>query len=283
LAARGRTAGGGHRERQSTDVGHRGGTARSSGEGPVMGPERRGRADQGRAEANPEGEEPGQRPEPKVKSFEIDKRLIVEAWEKVRANNGAPGVDAVGIGLFAEQLRDNLYKLWNRMSSGSYFPGPVRGVEIPKDHGEGVRLLGVPNTADRVAQTAAAMLLEQKLEPVFHRDSYGYRPGGLKRRCRCPTGPLPRGRRELRRDPRFRRCWLTCSCITRSTRGWAGNSRAARLSATPTYAELGISPLMPSTGLCRPGCPMPWSEEGWPFPGRHNPAVPAALRGCRGT
>jgi hypothetical protein len=112
-----------------------------------------------------------------VKSFEIDKRLIVEAWEKVRANNGAPGVDAVGIGLFAEQLRDNLYRLWNRMSSGSYFPGPVRGVEIPKDHGKGVRLLGVPNTGDRVAQTAAAMLLEQKLEPVFHRDSYGYRPG----------------------------------------------------------------------------------------------------------
>ena len=94
--------------------------------------------------ANPPGEEPGARPEPEVKSFEIDKRLIVEAWEKVRANNGAPGVDAVGIGLFAEQLRDNLYKLWNRMSSGSYFPGPVRGVEIPKDHGEGVRLLGVP-------------------------------------------------------------------------------------------------------------------------------------------
>jgi RNA-directed DNA polymerase len=79
-----------------------------------------------------------------VKPFEIGKRLIVEAWEKVRANKGAPGVDAVSIGLFEEQLRDNLYKLWNRMSSGSYFPGPVRGVEIPKDHGEGVRLLGVP-------------------------------------------------------------------------------------------------------------------------------------------
>ena len=93
------------------------------------------------------GRSRGQRPEPKVKSFEIDKRLIVEAWEKVRANNGAPGVDAVGIAEFQEQLRDNLYKLWNRMSSGSYFPGPVRGVEIPKDHGEGVRLLGVPTEA----------------------------------------------------------------------------------------------------------------------------------------
>src|SRR5690348_16845018 len=153
LAARGRTASGGHCERQSTEAGHRGGTARSSGEGPVMGPERRGRADQGQPRANPQGEEPGVRPEPKVKSFEIDKRLVYQACEKVRANNGAPGVDAVGIGLFAEQLKGNLYKLWNRMSSGSYFPGPVRGVEIPKDHGEGVRLLGVPNTADRVAQT----------------------------------------------------------------------------------------------------------------------------------
>ena len=134
-----------HRERQSTEAGHRGGTARSSGEGPVMGLERRGRADQGQPGANPSGEEPRARPEPKVKSFEIDKRLMVEAWEKVRANNGAPGVDAVGIGVFQEQLRDNLFKLWNRMSSGSYFPGPVRGVEIPKDHGEGVRLLGVPD------------------------------------------------------------------------------------------------------------------------------------------
>jgi RNA-directed DNA polymerase len=68
-------------------------------------------------------------------------------------------------------------KLWNRMSSGSYFPGPVRAVEIPKDHGAGVRVLGVPNTVDRIAQTAAAMLLEEKLEPIFHQDSYGYRPG----------------------------------------------------------------------------------------------------------
>jgi retron-type reverse transcriptase len=112
-----------------------------------MGLERRGRADQGQPEANPPGEEPKARPEPKVKPFEIDKRLIYRAWEKVRANKGAPGVDAVSIGVFEEQWRDNLYKLWNRMSSGSYFPGPVRGVEIPKDHGAGVRLLGVPTEA----------------------------------------------------------------------------------------------------------------------------------------
>jgi RNA-directed DNA polymerase len=112
-----------------------------------------------------------------VKSFVIDKRLVYGAWKKVQANGGAPGVDAVSIERFAADEADNLYKLWNRMSSGSYFPGPVRAVEIPKDHGAGVRTLGVPNTADRVAQTAAAMLLEEKLEPIFHHDSYGYRPG----------------------------------------------------------------------------------------------------------
>ena len=144
---------------------------------PVMGSERRGRAVQGRLEVNPSGEEPTDGPKQKLKSFEIPKRLVFEAWKKVRANSGAPGVDAVSIDDFAADEVDNLYKLWNRMSSGSYFPGPVRAVEIPKDHGAGVRVLGVPNVADRVAQTAAAMLLEEKLEPIFHPDSYGYRPG----------------------------------------------------------------------------------------------------------
>ena len=81
-----------------------------------MGPERRGRADQGQPGANPPGEEPKARPRPEVKSFEIGKRLIAEAWEKVRANNGAPGVDAVSVGLFEEQLRDNLFKLWSAPS-----------------------------------------------------------------------------------------------------------------------------------------------------------------------
>jgi RNA-directed DNA polymerase len=142
-----------------------------------MGLEPRGRADHGRLAANPAGEEQPGRPKPQGKSFEIPKRLIYEAWEKVRANNGAPGVDAVSIAAFQERERDHLYKLWNRMSSGCYMPGPVRAVEIPKDHGAGVRTLGVPNTADRVAQTAVAMLLEEKLEPIFHPDSYGYRPG----------------------------------------------------------------------------------------------------------
>ena len=117
------------------------------------------------------------RANPTGKSFEIPKRLVYEAWKKVRANGGAPGVDAVSIGMFESCEGDSLYKLWNRMSAGSYMPAPVRAVEIPKDHGTGVRVLGVPVVADRIAQTAAAMLLEEKLEPIFHPDSYGYRPG----------------------------------------------------------------------------------------------------------
>jgi RNA-directed DNA polymerase len=112
-----------------------------------------------------------------VKSFEIRKRLVFEAWVKVRSKGGAPGVDAVSTTVFESREGDLLYKLWNRMSAGSYMPSPVRAVEIPKDHGEGVRVLGVPTVADRVAQTAAAMLLGEKLEPIFHPDSYGYRPG----------------------------------------------------------------------------------------------------------
>ena len=109
-----------------------------------MGLEPRGRAVHGQLSVNPSGEEPAVRLKPMVKSFEIHKRLVFGAWLKVQANGGAPGVDAESIERFAADERDNLYKLWNRMSSGSYFPGPVRAVEIPKDHGKGVRVLGVP-------------------------------------------------------------------------------------------------------------------------------------------
>jgi RNA-directed DNA polymerase len=110
------------------------------------------------------------------KPFEISKWSVWEAWEKVRANKGAPGVDSCSIEDFEKDLQNNLFKVWNRMSSGSYFPPPVKAVEIPKSHGDGVRILGVPTVADRVAQTVVAMHLEPKVEPVFHEDSYGYRP-----------------------------------------------------------------------------------------------------------
>jgi group II intron reverse transcriptase/maturase len=110
------------------------------------------------------------------KPFDISKRAVWEAYEKVKANKGAPGVDAVSIEEFEKDLKGNLYKIWNRMSSGTYFPPPVRAVEIPKSGG-GSRTLGVPTVGDRIAQTVVARVLEEKAEPVFHPDSYGYRPG----------------------------------------------------------------------------------------------------------
>jgi len=111
------------------------------------------------------------------KSFDISKRAVWQAWEKVRANKGAPGVDEQSIAEFESDVKGNLYRIWNRMSSGSYFPPPVRAVEIPKAHGSGTRVLGVPTVADRVAQTVVARELEWKVEKIFHPDSYGYRPG----------------------------------------------------------------------------------------------------------
>ena len=111
------------------------------------------------------------------KPFDISKRAVWEAYEKVRANKGAPGVDKVSLAEFEKDLKNNLYKIWNRMSSGSYFPPPVRAVEIPKPHGGGTRTLGVPTVADRIAQTVVAGVLERGAEPVFHPDSHGYRPG----------------------------------------------------------------------------------------------------------
>jgi len=111
------------------------------------------------------------------KSFDISKREVWEAYERVKANKGAPGVDGCSIEEFETDLKNNLYKIWNRMSSGSYFPPPVRAVEIPKPHGGGVRVLGVPTVADRIAQTVVARRLEAKVELIFHPDSYGYRPG----------------------------------------------------------------------------------------------------------
>jgi RNA-directed DNA polymerase len=110
------------------------------------------------------------------KSFEISKRMVYEAYLRVRANKGAAGVDGQSVEQFEQDLKGNLYKLWNRMSSGCYFPPPVRMVEIPKPGGKGVRVLGVPAVADRIAQTVAAMALEPEVEKIFHPDSYGYRP-----------------------------------------------------------------------------------------------------------
>jgi RNA-directed DNA polymerase len=111
-----------------------------------------------------------------AKPFDIPKQMVWEAYRRVAAKEGAPGVDRQTLDEFEEDLKNNLFKIWNRMSSGSYFPPPVRAVEIPKPHGGGVRVLGVPTVADRVAQTVVAMHLVERAEPRFHPDSYGYRP-----------------------------------------------------------------------------------------------------------
>nr|WP_308128358.1 reverse transcriptase domain-containing protein [Frankia sp. CiP3] len=115
--------------------------------------------------------------DPESKPFQIPKQLVWKAYKSVKANDGAAGVDGCSVEDFEKDLKGNLYKIWNRMSSGSYFPPPVRAVEIPKQHGGGTRILGVPTVADRIAQTVVALSLEPRMESIFHDDSYGYRPG----------------------------------------------------------------------------------------------------------
>jgi retron-type reverse transcriptase len=133
--------------------------------------ERRGRVTRWRHWSTIEWEEPMTTAKPYV----IARDEVWQAWQQVKANQGVAGIDGQTIAAFEERLQDNLYKLWNRMSSGSYFPPPVRTVAIPKGDG-GVRVLGVPTVADRVAQTVVRQRLEPLVEPHFHPDSYGYRP-----------------------------------------------------------------------------------------------------------
>ena len=104
---------------------------------------------------------------PTDKSFQIPKQLVWEAYKRVKANKGAAGVDGQSIDDFEKDLRGNLYKIWNRMSSGTHFPPPVKAVAIPKPRG-GTRMLGVPTVADRVAQTVVALTLEPRTESIFH-------------------------------------------------------------------------------------------------------------------
>ena len=112
----------------------------------------------------------------KAKPFEISRYDVLEAYKRVKANKGVAGIDNKSIAEFEQDWKNNLYKLWNRMSSGSYFPSPVRRVEIPKEDGQ-TRPLGIPTVSDRIAQTVVKCILEPQLEKLFHPDSYGYRPG----------------------------------------------------------------------------------------------------------
>jgi len=118
----------------------------------------------------------GEEPARAVRPFGIAKRVVWEAYRHVKANRGAAGIDGESMEMFEANLKDNLYRVWSRMSSGSYFPPAIRLVEIPKKTG-GVRVLGITTVADRIAQTVAKIYIEPALERLFHPDSYGYRPG----------------------------------------------------------------------------------------------------------
>lgn len=125
-----------------------------------------------------------------TKPFKISKQAVKIAFDRVKANKGTYGIDEQTIAEFEENLKDNLYKIWNRMSSGTYFPKPVKAVAIPKKNG-GTRILGIPTVEDRIAQMVAKIYFEPKVEKIFHEDSYGYRPnksaiqavGVLRERC----------------------------------------------------------------------------------------------------
>lgn len=111
----------------------------------------------------------------KTKPFEIPKKLVYQAYKEIKANRGSAGIDEISIEDFEKDLKNNLYKIWNRMSSGTYFPPPVKAVGISKKNG-GIRVLGIPTVADRIAQMVVKLCLEPKVEGHFLNDSYGYRP-----------------------------------------------------------------------------------------------------------
>jgi RNA-directed DNA polymerase len=158
---------------ESTEAEHRDGATRSSDEDSVMGLERRGSIVQLEVKKTTGNRRIGLK---QAKPFCISKHEVWDAYKRVRANKGAAGVDGQTIEEFEMGLKDNLYKLWNRMSSGSYLPPPVLRVEIPKADGR-MRPLGIPTVADRIAQQVVKQQLEPDLEKHFHPDSYGYRPG----------------------------------------------------------------------------------------------------------
>ena len=143
----------------------------------------------------------------KTKPYLIPKQLVMDAYLRMKANNGAAGIDDVTIQEFDKDLKNNLYKLWNRMSSGTYFPPAVKAVAIPKSNG-GTRILGIPSVSDRVAQTVVKMVLEPLVEPKFHSDSYGYRPG------KSALDAVGMARK---------RCWKYDWCIDYDIRGFFDN------------------------------------------------------------
>src|ERR1051325_6268877 len=160
-------------EGESTDAAPRGGTLRSSDE---IGESRRSEGGVCSEATSVGPTRKGRSPKDETKPFCISRWEVWEAYIRVKSNQGAAGLDGQTIEDFERDLKKNLYRIWNRMSSGSYFPPPVRTVKIPKANG-GERKLGIPTVADRIAQQVVKSRLEPAVDPLFHPDSYGYRPG----------------------------------------------------------------------------------------------------------
>lgn len=185
------------------------------------------------------------------KSFEISKWEVWQAYERVKANKGAPGVDGVDLAAFEEHLQGNLFKIWNRMSSRSDFPPPVRAVPIPKPDGR-VRMLGVPTIADRIAQTVVAARLEAGVEPMFHPDSYGCRP------VRSALDAVAMTRR---------RCWSKDWVLDLDIRAFVDSVDHALL-----IKAVASQVAYPPAGRCQPRRPRPMD-------GSHRAGLDAVLRG----
>jgi RNA-directed DNA polymerase len=179
----------------------------------------------------------------KAKPYQISKRVVWDAYKEVRRNRGAAGVDQQSLDDFGEDLKGNLYKIWNRMSSGSYFPPPVLSVAIPKKDG-GERILGVPTVSDRIAQAVARQALEPLVEPCFHPDSYGYRPG------RSAHDAL---------DTAKRRCWKRFWVVDLDVKGFFDNidhdllMRAVRHHQPPAWVVLYIERWLKAPSLKEDG------------------------------
>lgn len=148
-----------------------------------------------------------------TKPIPVSKQMVWEAYKKVRANKGSAGVDKESLSNFNERLGDNLYKIWNRLSSGTYFPSPVNEVEIPKSGGK-IRKLGIPTVGDRIAQMVIKDYLEPRMESIFHEDSYGYRPN------RSAHDALEKARRN---------CWLYDWVIDLDIKGFFDNINHEKL------------------------------------------------------
>ena len=197
-----------------------------------------------------------------AKPFCISKWEVWEAYKRVKANKGAAGVDGQSIAEFEERLKDNLYKIWNRMSSGSYVPPPVRTVKIPKAGG-GERKLGIQTVSDRIAQMVVKLRLEPEVDPCFHADSYGYRPG------KSALDAVGRARQ---------RCWRHAWVIDLDIKGFFDNidhdllMQAVRKHAKDRWVILYVERWLKAPAMNEDGQPVP-RDKGTPQGGVVSPLL----------